>query len=235
MSLSRRDFIKVFGISLATSLLAGCRIINASSLPTLNPAWRPIRQKIRQCWRCFGALAKKASRGQNSSGTAQEDILAPWIAAHEAAIQELVAAGGLESPVADLIQEAYQAAVQYVWKSNQPPFPDDRSVTCYFVITLPSPSDTAKLVVEQSRALGELAMQGDINPATLSRMQAALEQDFTYYTLSPEEVETLSKQLMTEREMNEKRSLSPFPPDMEISPEAQAAARFLVELLATSE
>ena len=217
MSLTRRDFMKLFGVSVATLLLTHCRGIASVTPPLPSSA----RERLRFCWRRFGELAQTIL----SAGDVDNTLGKQMIADHRSALDELVTAGELSPSVADLMQESYEAAVYHVWRSNAP-------ITCYEPVIVDYSPSSAGILVRQSEILGQLAGQGTIDPETLAKAQAALEHDMAFYALSDTDVQTLYDRLVKESQ----EAGQPVPSfealQLELSPDAREAAQYVLDLLA---
>ncbi len=213
MTLSRRDFVKLFGVTLASVLVSRCQAV--------MPTPRTPRDRLRRLWLSFSDLASQTRAEQ-----AGEDRMGQkMIADHQAELDAIVATGELTAPAADLVQEAFSAAVYHVWRSNAP-------ITCYepaFVDYAPS---GASALVKQAEILGELSEQGRIDAVTLARAQAALEHDLAFYQLTYDETQALYRQIVEQKD----NSGAPIPSfdelDLELTPDARDAARFILDLLA---
>lgn len=248
MSLSRREFMKLFGTSLASLLLARCQATpptpTPEDIPTFTcyepppppePTFTPVpaslspHQRLRLYWLRFDELAEKTRTGENRGEEGGDDPLGrQWLAEHRTALDELVAAGEIEGPVADLVQEAYTAAVYHVWRLTAP-------ITCYEPLLVDYAPASASALVEQSKALDEVAIQGTVEPATLAQIRAALEHDLAFYALTPDEEKALYDQIL-KAYRQEQRAIPDFEAvALEIPPEAQGAAQFLLELLGGKE
>ncbi len=231
MPLHRRDFMKVLGVSVASLILARCRLQLAEptippppsptcyepTMPpiTTTPAISSARDRLRLYWLRFDELA------QSSQENTENKLGQELTSGHRLELAELVANGEISAPVASLVQEAYDAAIFHVWRSNAP-------ITCYLGIFNYAPNSAAVLV-EQSRVLDQIAGEGTIDPATLAKAQAALEHDMAFYALTDEEVEALYEQLYKE---NNPAPLPPFEElPLEPTPDAQEATQFIVDLL----
>ena len=241
MDTSRRDFMKLFGIGVASLLLTRCRVffpgqtitcytpmpvVYPTGTPTPQPAWLDARGRLRVCWLRFGELAQKTSAGLNQGPDSWDNRLGDqMIADHRAALDELVAAGELSRPVADLVQEAYAAAVYHVWRSNVP-------ITCYEPMLLDYAPASADTLVRQSEILSGLAGQGSIDPQTLAKAQAALEHDMAYYDLSEADLQALTTRLLQAAQDNGSAIPSFDSVPLDVSPDARAAADFIMALLA---
>ncbi|MFH2103467.1 MAG: hypothetical protein ABIJ39_08970 [Chloroflexota bacterium] len=232
MSVSRRDFMKIFGASIASLLLARCNwdgIANpfvSCYAPAIPPGLIPsrldsARARLRLLWMGFPELAEKARSAYSGSddiwdNTRGEQMLTD----HRLALDVLVSSGEISAPVADLVHEAYAAAVYHTWRSNVP-------VTCYVTMIMDYTPVSADILIQQALVLSELASQGTIDSNTLATAQAALEHDLAFYALSEEDVQALYNQLYRESQ--------PFPEfedlNLELTPEAQAAAEFIIGLL----
>ncbi len=233
MSISRRDFIKLFGISVASLMMTRCRIgppiatCYAPMPPTDLPPTPPTtaRERLRWCWQRFGELAQ-ATRDQASQGEGSgEDTLGQqMVADHRAALDELVASGEIIPTVADLVQEAYGAAVHHVWRSNAP-------ITCYEPMIVDYAPASAGALIQQAEILNGIATQGTIDPQTLATAQAALEHDLAYYALSDADLQALYNRVLAEYQSNGQPIPSFDALQLEISPDARAAAQFIIDLL----
>jgi hypothetical protein len=143
---------------------------------------------------------------------------------HRAALDELVTAGELSASVADLVQESYGAAVYHVWRSSAP-------MTCYEPVIVDYRPSSAGILVQQSEMLAQIAAQGTIEPETLAKAQTALEHDMAFYDLSDADVQALYERVLEEsREAGQ--SIPSFDElQLELTPDAREAARFILELL----
>lgn len=231
MSLKRRDFMKLFGVSVASLLLTRCRGIFAETPtcyapfppPTVTPpiaSSSTARDRLRFSWLRFGELAQTTL----SAGDTENTLGQQMIVDHRSALDELVTAGELSPAVADLVQESYAAAVYHVWRSNAP-------ITCYEPVFVDYSPASAGILVRQSEILGQLAGQGTIDPETLAKAQAALEHDMAFYDLSDADVQALYDRLIQESQ-NAGQSVPTFESlQLELSPDARAAAQFILDLL----
>ena len=215
MSLTSRDFMKLFGVSAASLYLTRCQLL--TTLPATSSS---ARERLRLSWLKFNKLAQKTSNGRNK----ENDLGQQMIVEHRAALDELVAAGEISASVADLVQEAYEAAVFHVWRSNVP-------ITCYAPVIVDYAPSSANVLVKQSEVLNQIAAQGTVDPATLAKAQSALEHDMAFYALSDADVQALYDQLIK----NSQEAGQPIPSfealQLELTPDAQAAAQFILELL----
>ena len=248
--LTRREFMKTFGVGLATFIIAGCRISNRGPQATQKPpqltetpfvtcymvipntptptapASLSTRERLRACWLSFNELAGKTRAGSNQSGENSFDdpFGAQLKADHRRALDELVAAGELKPAVANLVQEAYEAAVYHVWRSNVP-------ITCYRSMGPNYAPTSAAQLVQQFAVLAEMAARGELNTDTVAMAQKAIQHDLAFENLSPDEVNVLYKKLLDDRQQN-KTGIPAFDQvELEITPEMEAAAKFLVGLL----
>jgi hypothetical protein len=139
-------------------------------------------------------------------------------------LDNLVAAGELSAPVADLVQEAYEAAIYHVWRSNV-------NITCYEPVIVDYAPAGADLLVQQSEVLNEVGQQTAIDPETLTRAQAALEHDLAYYALSDADEQALYDQILKDYGAGGQPVPSFEALELEITPQAKAAAQFIVDLL----
>jgi hypothetical protein len=263
--LTRREFMKTFGVSLASLIIAGCRLSQlppqstsvpqnplSTSVPPKTPTLKPTqtqelvevqtcyivvtvvkptaitlspRNRLRACWLSFNELAAKTQSGKNST---TEDAFdnpfgAQLTADHRRALDELVAADELEPATADLVQEAYDAAVYHVWRSNVP-------ITCYAPMMVDYAPTCAAQLVQQSAILAEMATKGDLNPDTVAIVQKTIQHDLAFEALSREEVDALYEKLL--KEYPQYSDIPSFDQvELEVTPEMEAAAKFIVELL----
>jgi hypothetical protein len=218
MSPTRREFIKRVGIALASLMAARCACI---PLPGIGKDDSP-RGRLRSCWQRFDWLEKQASDW--SDYEKGERALEQLKTEHRAALDELVAAGELDADVADEVQNAFDAAAYHIWRANC-------GATCYEPMMMPdyTQSGSAQLV-SQAELLADLADDATIDPETLSQVQAAVERDIAFLNLSPEEERALYDAL--KEAAGEDYDYPTFEGlELEITPEAAEAARFLVELL----
>jgi hypothetical protein len=234
MSISRREFIQLFGVTVATMLVTRCkRLVPATPVvtcyapiaPTLEPTAisQPLLalDRLRVCWMSFGVLAQVTVEAAGS-GSSEVPYRFGLVSDHRQALDELVAAGELSASVADLVQEAYEAAVYHVWRSNAP-------ITCYEPAFVDYAPASAQVLVDQSQVLRQLAEGGNIDPATLAKARSALDHDMAYYALSDTDVQTLYSQLA---ELYQGQSIPAFENvPLDSTPDAQAAAQFIIDLL----
>lgn len=245
MTPTRREFIKQFGVMLASLVAVRCTptasptplatprptatpsptstpMATPTSTPTPGIEDSPPRERLRETWSRFDWLVEEArhwedyERGDKARFELADD--------HRAALDELVTAGELDGVVADQVQEGFVAAAYHVWRSNC-------GNTCYLhTFTLDYKPAGAGQLVQQAELLADMVETRDVDPATIALAQAAVERDIAFLTLSREEVEALYDRLA-----EAKGGSNDYPPfdelDLEIAPEAAAAARFLVELL----
>ncbi len=235
MPLNRRDFMKIFGVSVASLFLARCRLQSAAPTEDVQPTcYEPTappmtavpsatavlstRERLRLYWLRFGEL------GQNSLNDTENKLGQELVAGHRTELDELVASGEISAPVADLVQEAYGAAVYHIWRSSAP-------ITCYIVMGPSYSATSANLLIEQAAVLNQIAEGGTVHPGTLAKARAALEYDLSFYALSEEEVQNLYGQLLEDSQ----KTGQPIPPfeelSLELTPEAKEATQFIIDLL----
>ena len=228
MNLSRRDFIKLFGITVASLTMTRCKfppLAAETPGPTATPTPLPPRDMLRLCWQRFDELAQTTVELSDTGEEYMENALGEQLVAdHRHALAELVAAGESTQPVADLVQEGYEAAVYHVWRSNIP-------VTCYEPVIVDYEPASARVLVQQSEMLNEFAQAGEIDPETLAQAQAALEHDMAFIAMSDADIDLLYQQMIADWE-NQSINIPSFADlSLEPSAEAIAAARFIIELL----
>jgi len=248
MDLSRRDFLKLFGISVASIMLTRCKpivptpTVTPHKAPPLTPTVTPptpmvtcytampptpvtpaassVRERLRQCWFSFDDLARSILDNQNTDNTMGTQLIAD----HSAALEEIVARGELTAEVADLVQESYESAIQHIWRSNAP-------ITCYIAAYVDYAPSSAQVLVDQSIILEQVSAGGTVDPSTLETARAALEHDMAFYTLTDQEVQALYEQLS----LHTQNSNQPLPEfnalPLDLTPEAREAAQFILNLL----
>jgi hypothetical protein len=217
MTPTRREFIKSVGIAVAALVACRCDLPFRDGDDGDTP-----RARLRRDWSRFDWLAEEVSDWDNHErGEEARDEL---VADHRAALDALVAAGELEEAVADQVQEGFAAAAYHVWRANC-------GMTCYEPMAGPdyTPGSSNRLA-QQAELLAEMADDGDIDQVTVAQAQAAIERDIVFLNLSGAELEALYDELV--EAAGDSYHYPPFDElDLEITPEAAAAARFLVELL----
>lgn len=212
MSLTRGDFMKLLGVTMASLLLTRCRAL-VQEAPSA-------RERLRNLWLRFGELADKTRGGRNG----ENDLGQGMISDHRAVLDELVKGDEIRAPVADLVQESYEAAVYHVWRSNAP-------ITCYLPSFVDYAPASAAVLLKQSEMLEEVAAQGSVDPQTLAKAQAALEHDMAFYALSDQEVQALYDRLIKESGAGQR--IPTFEAlQLDVSADAREAARFILDLLA---
>ncbi len=227
MALSRRDFMKLVGVSVSSLMLTRCRlpVVTTCYLPTLPPTEPPTaRGRLRQCWQSFGELAQ-ATIEESNKGTSDNTFGQALTVDHRAALDELVANGELTSSVADLVQEAFDAAVYHIWRSNA-------LITCYEPVMVNYGPASAEVLVRQAELLEQVASQDVIDPATIDSARVAIEHDMAFYALTDEEVSHLYEKIIAEWQTNNQSPVNFDQVELEITPDAQAAAQFIISVLA---
>lgn len=238
MTLSRRDFMKLFGVAAASLLLTRCRGIGfpvtcyapvPPSTPTPTPtdlASLPARRRLWACWHSFDVLAAQTLSGDNAGGDSWDDPLGRELSTrHRSALDELVAAGELSAPAADLVQEAYDAAIYHVWRSNVP-------ITCYEPMMVDYAPAGANALIQQAELLEAAAASGTIDPETLALARAALAHDLAYYAMSDADLQALYDRIIAEMQAGTGSPPDFAALDLELTPEAQEAAEFMIAILA---
>jgi hypothetical protein len=142
---------------------------------------------------------------------------------HRVALDALVAAGEITAPVADHVQTAFEAAAYHVWRSNAP-------ITCYEPVLIDYRPVSSSELILQADLLAELADENDWDPETVERAQDAIERDITFLNLDPQALEALYEALSASAE--DAYAIPAFEAlDLEVTPEAAAAAVFLIDVL----
>jgi hypothetical protein len=244
MSISRRDFMNVFGVSLASLLLSRCKWSdlvggsNKTPVPTQTPTIScyapvaptftpsslsdalPARERLRLSWLSFNELAKRTVAESNQE-PGETDLFRQELSTyHRSALNELTAAGEISPTVADLVQEAFDAAAYHVWRSSVP-------ITCYMTMGPIYAPESAAVLIQQAEILNQIAGQGNLDQETLARARSALEHDLAFYALSEADLQALYKRLSENGQT--------YPPfeELELLPSADArtAAEFILELV----
>jgi len=227
MTISRRDFMKLFGVGVASVLMTGCRfpVVGSCYAPMPPPTSTPssARECLRRFWLSFNELAQKTAEDTGQGGD-ENTFGRQLTTGHRLALDELVASGELSATVASLVQEAYDAAVFHVWRSNAP-------ITCYAPKLLNYAPISASVLVQQSEILSAAAAGGAIDPATLATAQASIEHDMAYYALSDAGLQTLNDQIMQDIQASGQSAPDFEDLPLELTPDARAAAQFIIDLL----
>ncbi len=239
MPVPRRDFMKLFGVSLGSLLLARCQrtatpeptfvtcYLVAEYTPTATPDTPEslsARDRLRLLWLRFGELAQKTRDRINSDDSGGDPLGTRMINEHRAILFEMVAAGEMTAPVADLIQEAYAAAVYHVWRSNAP-------ITCYEPMMIDYAPASAGSLVHQSEVLTQIADGSTVDPETIEKARAALEHDLAFYALSDSDVQALYDRLLEEYRDPGESIPSYEEVELTLTPDVKAAAQFLLDVL----
>lgn len=220
--------MKLVGVSVASLALTRCRFIPATCYAPMPPSPYPtepvsVRDRLRACWLRFDELVQKTQE-ESAQGVTENTFGQQLVAEHRLALDELIAAGQLTSAVASLVQEAYEAAVYHVWRSNAP-------MTCYAPVIVDYGPTSAGVLIQQSEVLNEIASQGTVAPQTLENARTALEHDMAYYDLSADEVNSLYERIITEWQTQGQTAPAFEDVELEITPDAKAAAEFIIGLL----
>jgi hypothetical protein len=227
MTISRRDFMKLFGVGVASVLMTRCRfpVVGSCYAPMPPPTTTPssVRERLRRFWLSFNELAQKTIE-EADQGKTENTFGRQLVTDHRLALDELVASGELTAPVADLIQEAYAAAVYHVWRSNAP-------ITCYLPSLVNYAPLSASVLVQQAEILNAEAVEGAIDPATLATAQTAIEHDMAYYALSDADLQGMYDQIL--QDIQASGQSAPVFEDLplELTPDARAAAQLIIDLL----
>jgi hypothetical protein len=243
MAVPRRDFMKLFGISLGSLLLARCQrkptpaptpdFVMCYEIVEYTPTSPPgtpapdslaLRDRLRLLWLRFDELAQKTLDRTNQDDGGGDPLGARMIIEHHAVLDEMVAAGEVAAPVADLVQEAYAAAVYHIWRLNAP-------ITCYEPMMVDYAPSSAGSVVRQTEALGQIAAGSTVDPGTIEKARAALEHDLAYYALTDADVQALYDRLIEEHRDSGEGIPTYEEVELTLTPEVKAAAQFLLDVL----
>ncbi len=219
MHVSRREFIERTGLALASLMMTRCTsVLRGDDPPTATPS---ARDRLRRCWLQFDRLTLEMQQdprqGEETMHRLQTD--------HRAALDELVAAGALTFDVSQQVDMAFNAAVYHIWRSY--------AATCYEAVLLDYRPTSRGQLIQQAELLDEIAATGSLDQGVVARAQAVVERDIAFLSLSDGETEALYDALI--KASDDTYDFPPFEDlDLEISPEAAEAARFLTELLLRS-
>lgn len=213
MPLTRRDFIKNVGIAAASLALLRCNAITPQG--DSSPRGRLRRTWLRLDWLAEQSTGDSWERGQ--------EAVQELSSQHRAALDDLVAAGDLTDGVAAELQAAYDAAAYHVFRSHAP-------ITCYEPMIVDYAPASSGQLTAQADLLAEMAERSDLDPATVSQAQAGIERDIAFLSLSQDERNSLYDELI--QAANQGSAIPPFDQlNLEITPQAAEAARYLVDLL----
>jgi hypothetical protein len=240
MTVPRRDFMKLFGISLGSLLLARCQMPGVPTPPltcymvgpitppgpTPTPKFLAARERLRLCWLRFGELAQRTRDAalKGEGGGEDDSFGGRMIAEHRKALDELVFGGEITAPVADLVHEAYGGAVYHVWRSNAP-------MTCYEPSMVDYAPESANNLVHQSEILNQIAVGSTIAPETIAKARTALEHDLVFYALSNADVQALYRRVLEAYRAPGETIPSFEELELTLTPDIKAAAQFLLDLL----
>jgi hypothetical protein len=244
MPVPRRNFIKLFGISLGSLLLARCQRTatpeptypitcyepTAAPWPTdpSTPESLPVRARLRLCWLRFSELAQNTSDGANTSIDGENKLGKQMIAEHRMVLDELFAAGDITPAIADLVQEAYSAAIYHIWRSSA-------LMTCYDLAFPDYTPASAENLVRQTEILNQVTAGSTIAPDTLAKARAALEHDLAFYALTDEDIRALYDQLVVEYGDPEDSMPTFEELELTLTADAKAAAQFLIDVLMAND
>lgn len=217
MNYTRREFMHKTGIAIAALLMARCPPIAGRKNANMTP-----RERLRDCWLRLDWLAQE-TRDNWGSDARGEQAREQLVSDHRAALDELTAAGDLDAAVAEQVQLAFSAAAYHVWRANVP-------ITCYEPVLVNYTPTSANQLVQQANLLADLAGKSGLDPNTVAQAQAVIQRDMAFLSLSSAETEALYDAILEAAGGSYN-----FPTledlDLEISPQASEAARFLIELL----
>jgi len=205
MTHTRREFIRNVGITLAALAMAQCTPAGETT-PTASSD-DTSQGRLRDCWAQLDWLAQEARGGDYEQSERAMDQL---IADHHTALDEMAAGGQLDAGVAGQVRIAFDEAAFHAWRVNAP-------ITCY--IALPIEYNARVDLVQQANLLDDAA--GDLDPAVVEEVRTAIAQDLALFEATNAEEPLGYNELIEQFEAAE----------LDASPEAIEAARFLVELL----
>jgi hypothetical protein len=231
VSSTRREFIRRFGVALASLLATRCtasdQTIRYTPTPLAVDLTRvPIEimqqardrpsERVREVWLALESLAAQTKEDSKRGETAQQALAGE----HRSALDDLVRSGALTEGAADHVQVAFEEAAEHVWMMAVP-------VTCYKEVILDYRPVSREDLIAQAEVL---AQTQDLDPDTVTVAQAAIAQDMTFLELSPDEARSLHDGIIQGTGPG-----TPFPPledvELDVPPEAVEAAQFLVHVL----
>ncbi len=255
MSPTRREFMRRFGIAVASALATRCTfparptpqvMCYEAVAPTLTPP--PEGQLTRQsdvltATVAAGDLPVDVTR-QATAALHRERLRALWLGLDalarlarnelersERMRDDLIAAHRLvldELISVGELSGLVAACVQAAFDAAvYHTWRANAPITCYEPVLIDwRPSGSADLIAQAEL----LAQAGDLAPETTAQVQAAIERDMAFLSLPAAEVEALYQRVLSDREADQ-----PVPglkeADLDVSPEAVEAAGFLVALL----
>ena len=206
MTPTRREFIQYVGTVLASLLTARCQrptptpmvtcyiVEPPTPVPGSSPTPSPHWATLRDCWLDLDHPDLQSPTETDFSFALRQR--------HAGALDALVSSQELDAAVAQEISVAFAQAIAHV---------QGQMATCY--VALPPAFAFREDLIGQAAILEEMAAESDVNPATLSEIEAALERDITWLA------QFEAGQIPGELE------------EIEPSPTSVQAARILVQLL----
>lgn len=250
MRCTRRDFMKQMGIALASLAATRCTRVTcyiAADLPAGTPSADQLaqqtavarelaqdgtvdpstaqrlqaaigRERLRACWLQLQHLA--AVTAQDSSRG--ETMRTALIAEHQAALNDLLPLGEIQSAVAEQVQIAFDRAAYHVWAASVP-------ITCYKETPINYRPASSDQLARQSALLAEMARGGGLDRETIARAQTAVERDIAFLNLPDDAVQAMYDKLMKASTAGQYPTFDRV--ELQVPPESADAAHFLVELL----
>jgi len=212
MSLKRREFIKSMGIGFASLILSQC-----ASFPRSGDS---DKDRLRDCWLSLVWLGEQTTQDYERAQDERSRLLDD----HRTLLNLLVRNGEISSLAADQLQVAYSEATYHVWRSHAP-------MTCYLPAFGPdyTPTSSSQLTA-QAEILADLSDDSLLDPATITKAQAAIKRDIAFLNLTEEKVDELYKKLV--EAAGDTGNYPDFDElDIDISAASLEAAQFLVDLI----
>jgi hypothetical protein len=114
------------------------------------------------------------------SGNISEADIEPSIAGHRRALEQLVAAGQIETAVAEQLQKVYAEALYHQWRSHA-------HLTCYRMTLLGGLQAASRgKLVKQIALLRQAARGGQIGAGTLTQAETAIARELATLALTKE-------------------------------------------------
>jgi hypothetical protein len=256
MSPTRREFIKQFGVMLASLVVSNCTpgsrgrpaytpIITCYEAVEPTPTPPTADQLTRQAdiLTTSGSLDPEATR-QALAAIGRERLRATWQQLNDLAAETTADFEGSEqkrdalvadhrAALDDLVAhgelaEAVAGPVQVAFEAAAyHVWRSNAPITCYAPVVIDYKPVSSDRLVNQAQLLAE---RDDLDPQTLAQAQAAIAKEIAFLNMSQEEVDALYDQILSGQQSGQ-----PIPDfedvDLDVPPQDLEAAQFLVGLL----
>jgi hypothetical protein len=212
MPLSRRQFIQIISITLASLGLAYTgkqSMLHHASLSRLRKYWIDLEEQF------------VYSEAGAENYTLFLQLLERTAAAYRGELDALVEAGEIHPQVASNLLAAYIEVSYHIWRSTWP-------ATCYMSASPEFDSQFSReRLLRQAHILEELAGSNEIDPGTIRLAQAAMQKEIAFLS----QVKVISKDMLG-RGYGQAQGWSESSGEAEIERYASETAVILSELLA---